>query len=175
MAGARPAASINRPASLASPTPCSLSGTSCQPVNRFSRFQVLWPCRSKTSVPSSLAMAVHRRGHLDDLRKLLRDEAGSTDQAPVAKRQLDIPLDVARVDAAAVQHAHLPRCACADQLAYGTADKPHRLVCVLGLGVLAGTNGPHRLIRDDEAGGVVGRAIRKPGLHLRGDDLVSFA
>src|SRR5712692_1617266 len=108
MAGARPASSVSRPDSFASATPRSLSGTSCQPVKRFSRFQVLCPCRSRTRVPSVLAMTVHRRGDLDDLRELLRDQARSTDQAAVAKRQLDVCLDVARVDAASIKHAHLP-------------------------------------------------------------------
>src|SRR6267378_3647108 len=104
MAGARPAASSSRPASLASVAPSSLSGTSCQPVKRFSRFHVLWPCRSKTRVPIRLAMAVNPCRHLHDPGELLRVEAGPADEAPVAQRQLDVGLDVARVDAASVEH-----------------------------------------------------------------------
>src|ERR1700687_5223119 len=98
MAGARPAACINLPASLASVTPRSLRGTSCQPVNRFSRFHVLWPWRRRTRIPTCLAMVVYRRGHIDDLGELLGVEAGAAYQAAVAKRQLDIRLDIAGVE-----------------------------------------------------------------------------
>src|SRR6476661_7313965 len=105
--GASPASRISRPASFASATPCSLSGTSCQPVNRFSRFQVLCPCRSRTSVPGFLAVAIDRGGDLDDLRELVRFQAGAPDQAAVAQRKLNVRLDVGGVDAPAVQDPYL--------------------------------------------------------------------
>src|SRR5437879_4414604 len=168
--GAMPAACIRRPASLASVTPSSLSGASYQPVKRFSRFHVLCPWRSRTSVPM-LEMAINRRCHLDDLGELLRVEARAADQAAVAQRQLHVSLDVARVDAASVEHAHLSRRARADELAHRLSDHPHRLVRVLGVGALARTYRPHRLVRDDQTYGVIGRAVRKPCPHLPGDDL----
>src|SRR5713226_4597557 len=108
MAGARPAACMRRPASFASATPSSLRGTSCQPVKRFSRFHVLWPCRSSTRIPTWLAMVIYRRGHIDDLGELLGVQARAADQAAVTQRQLDVRLDVARVDAASIKDAHLP-------------------------------------------------------------------
>ena len=40
----------SRPASRASRSPSGERSTSVQPVKRFSRFQVLWPCRKSTSV-----------------------------------------------------------------------------------------------------------------------------
>src|ERR1051325_5835028 len=80
-----------RPASRASSTPRSLSGTSCQPVKRFSRFQVLWPWRSRTSVAGPLpVMAVHLVGDPHDLRELVSLEACAADQAAVAQRQLHV-------------------------------------------------------------------------------------
>ncbi len=36
-----------RPATRASSTPSSVRGVSVQPMNRLSRFHVLWPCRTK--------------------------------------------------------------------------------------------------------------------------------
>src|SRR5437660_12407649 len=98
---------MSRPASIASVTPSSLRGTSCQPVNRFSRFQVLWPWRRSTRVPSRLTMSVHPRGHIHDLGELVRLEAGPADPASVAQPQLDARLDVARVDAARREDTHL--------------------------------------------------------------------
>ena len=41
--GSSPARCSSRPARIASCRPSSLRSTSCQPVNRFSTFQVLWP------------------------------------------------------------------------------------------------------------------------------------
>ena len=46
-----PTAFIAFPAAAASASPSAVNGTSCQPVNRFSRFHELWPWRSVTSVP----------------------------------------------------------------------------------------------------------------------------
>src|SRR5260370_40126160 len=114
-----------------------MRGTSCQPVNRFSRFHVLCPCRSRTRMPTNLAMAVHRRGHVDNLGELLGVEAGATDQAAVAKRQLDVRLDVAGVDAASIEDAHLPGRAGADQLTDDAADRPHGRVWVLAVRAVA--------------------------------------
>src|SRR5207237_7684617 len=50
-----------RPASRASRSPCGDSPTSVQPVKRFSRFQVLCPCRSRTSVWVVMARQCTRR------------------------------------------------------------------------------------------------------------------
>src|SRR5438105_9028835 len=102
-AGLRPASFISRPASTASLTPRSLSGTSVQPVKRFSRFQVLSPCRSNTSLPTALAMTVDLRRDLDDMRELVGVEARSADQDPVAEWELNVRLHVVRLHASAVQ------------------------------------------------------------------------
>ena len=48
--GRMPRAAIARPAPTASSRPCGDSGQSYQPVNRFCRFQVLCPWRSRISV-----------------------------------------------------------------------------------------------------------------------------
>src|SRR2546422_9013792 len=94
MAGRSPDSCIKRPASLASCTPRSLSGTSCQPVNRFSRFHVLSPWRRSTSVPGCLTMAINLGRDLDDVRELVSDKARPSDEAAVAPRQLDVLLHV---------------------------------------------------------------------------------
>ena len=46
-----PSSRMVRPAAVASARPCSVSGTSCHPVNRLRRFHSLWPWRRMTSVP----------------------------------------------------------------------------------------------------------------------------
>src|SRR6202142_1254860 len=48
-----------RPASRASATPLSVRSTSRQPVNRFFRFQSLWPCRTSTRRRSVIALLSH--------------------------------------------------------------------------------------------------------------------
>src|SRR5438132_7820999 len=157
--GASPAAFIRRPASFASVTPSSLSGTSCQPVNRFSRFQVLWPWRKRTSVPNRLPMTVHPRGHIHDLGEFVRVETRPANQTAIAQRQLDVCLDVARVDATSVEDPHLFGRARADHLADRSPDQPHRLVRVLRVGALARTDGPHGLVCNYKTGGIVGRTV----------------
>src|SRR5690349_17602895 len=100
--GSRASRSISLPASRASSTPLGLSGTSCQPVKRFSRFQVLWPWRNSTrrpGMPGGLPLAINLRGHLHDLRELVRLEARATDQAAIAQRKLHVGLNVRRVHA----------------------------------------------------------------------------
>src|SRR5690349_10541878 len=135
MSGCNPACDMTCPASFASATPVSLNGTSCQPVKRFSRFHVLWPCRSKTRVARLLpVMAVHLVGHAHDLRELVGLQARAADKTAVAQRQLDVRLDIRRVDAAAIDHAHLARGARADELTDDLADEAHRLVGVLRVG-----------------------------------------
>src|SRR6266700_5072754 len=116
-------------------------------------------------------MAVYRRRHLNDLRELLGVEAGAPNQAAVAQRQLDVGFDVARVDAASVEHTHLSRRAGADELSHRLPDHPHRLVCVLRVSALSGTDGPHRLVRDDQARGIVSRTVCESGPYLAGHDL----
>src|SRR5467141_2652720 len=125
MLGLRSASFIRRPASIASFTPRSLSGTSVQPVKRFSRFHVLSPWRSRIRMPvlfpphswggvgeadggaqPRLAMTVYLRSNLHDLRELFRVQACPTDQDAVAQRQLDVLLHVVRLHAAAVEDAH---------------------------------------------------------------------
>src|SRR5437879_3456304 len=187
--GRSPASFIKRPASTASFTPRSLNGTSVQPVKRFSRFQVLSPWRSRTSVPGCLAVAPPhswgggpegRRGwwpeplalridlgrNFHDRRELLSVETRAADEHPVAKGQLHVLLDVVRLDAAAVKDAHLARGAGADHLADDPADEAHGLVSVLVVGVPAAADCPHRLIGDDEARRVVRRAPRQSRLDL---------
>src|SRR5712691_5223124 len=136
-AGRRPASFMRRPASCASFTPRSLSGTSVHPVNRFSRFHVLSPWRRRTSVPG-LAVAIHLGRRLDDVRELVGVEARPG----------------------------------AEHLADDLADEAHRFVGVLRVGVAAAADRPHRLVRDDQARGVVGGAAGEPGPHLGGNDLV---
>ncbi len=51
MSNGIPSAFSSLPASWASSNPCFERSTSIQPVNRFSRFQMLWPWRSRTSLP----------------------------------------------------------------------------------------------------------------------------
>src|SRR5260221_1002223 len=143
--------SMSRPASRASSIPLSLSGTSCQPVKRFSRFQVLCPCRNRTSLPGSLPVAIHLAGHLDDLREFVRLQARATDQAAVAQRKLHIGLNVRRRHAASIKDANLACSAGADELTDDLADQPHGLVRVLRVGVLAAADRPHRLVPDDQA------------------------
>src|SRR5689334_710519 len=174
--GSRPSFFIARPASRASDTPCSLSGTSCHPVKRFSRFHVLWPWRSSTSVPGVFsAVAIHLRSHLHDLGELLSFEARASDQATVAQWELDVRLDVGGVDAAAIKDANFARGARADELADCPADEPHRLVRVLRVGVLAASDRPHRLIGDDQARRVVRGAVGEARLDLCRDDLIAAA
>ena len=55
-----PSALSSRPASFASSMPWAERSTSIHPVNRFSRFQMLWPWRSSTSLP--VLMLVVRAG-----------------------------------------------------------------------------------------------------------------
>src|SRR5262249_54274721 len=50
MSGRMPARARSAPARVAWALPSSVRSTSIQPVNRFSRFHVLWPWRSSTSV-----------------------------------------------------------------------------------------------------------------------------
>ena len=59
---AQPGVGHRPPGGAASASPWSVSGTSCQPVNRFSRFHVLWPWRRVTSVPGMPPIV--RRGTL---------------------------------------------------------------------------------------------------------------
>src|ERR1700737_4263937 len=114
ISGLRPAAFMRRPDSSASLTPCSLRGTSVQPVKRFSRFHVLWPWRSRMSVPGFLPVPINLGSHLDDVLELLGVEACAADEDAIAQRQLHVSLHVFRVDAAAVQDAHLARRSGAD-------------------------------------------------------------
>src|SRR5260370_34148503 len=97
---------MSGPASRASFTPRSLRGTSVQPVNRFSRFHVLSPWRSRIKVPGDLALPIDLRRHLDDARELLGVEARAADQDTVAQRQLSVLLHVIGLDAPPV---HDPR------------------------------------------------------------------
>src|SRR5215207_7818430 len=58
----------SRPASFASSIPLGVRSTSVQPVNRFSRFQVLSPCRRSTSFlmqPPFEANSSGKHGHTD--------------------------------------------------------------------------------------------------------------
>src|SRR5438132_6646503 len=103
------ASRIRRPASTASSTPRPLSGTSVQPVKRFSRFQVLSPWRRRTSVPGLLAVPIDLSRDLHNMRKLRGVEARAADEAAVAVRELDVRLHVARVDAASIEDPHLAR------------------------------------------------------------------
>src|SRR5579872_115770 len=129
--GRNPSRCRRRPASRASSTPFSLSGTSCHPVKRFSRFHVLCPWRRRTSRPGGLlALAINLGGDLDHLRELFGLEARAADQAAVAEGKLHIGLNVRRVDAPSIKDAHLARGAGADELAHDLADEPHRLVGV---------------------------------------------
>src|SRR5438067_334279 len=171
--GSRFSSSISRPDSFASATPFSLSGTSCQPVNRFSRFHVLCPWRSSTSRPGALPVAIDLGRDLDDLGELFRLQARPADEAAVTQRQLDVRLDVGRADASAVEDTDLARRAGSDQLAHGATDQAHRLVGVLRVSVLAAADRPHRLVRDDQPRRIVGGAVGQARLDLRGDDLVA--
>src|SRR3982751_5265448 len=55
MSGLMPAFLISAPADFASMRPRSDRSTSCQPVKRFSTFQVLWPCRTRINLPGMRA------------------------------------------------------------------------------------------------------------------------
>src|SRR5207244_4906006 len=105
MAGRSPDSCIKRPASFASCTPRSLSGTSCQPVNRFSRFQVLSPCRSRTRVPGFSAVAIDLGRDLDDVRELVGDKARASNEHAVEQRQLHVLLHLVGLPAAALRHS----------------------------------------------------------------------
>src|ERR1700683_4428442 len=51
--------SSRTPAACASRCPCSVRSTSVQPVKRFSRFQVLWPWRTRMSFPGTSGSCVY--------------------------------------------------------------------------------------------------------------------
>src|SRR5450759_5117690 len=57
-------------------------------------------------------------------------------------------------------------------LPHHSPDQPHRFVSVLRVGTLAGADRPHRLVRDHQAGRIVGRTVGQARLDLRAHDLV---
>src|SRR5215472_6187935 len=124
--GRSPACFINRPAARASSTPCSLRGTSVQPVKRFSRFQVLSPWRRRISVPGEwgLTVAIDLGRHVHYVRELVRVETCPAHQRAVAYGPLDVLLHVLRVDASAVEDAHLARSERVHHLPDPSADQP---------------------------------------------------
>src|SRR2546423_1451596 len=104
--------------------------------------------------------AVDLRDHLDHPRELVCLEARAADQAAVAERQLDVGADVPGVRASSVEDPHAGRCLVTEGLVQNPADNPHRPVSVLGIGVLAGSDGPDRLGR----GHPPGRIPRRHGI-----------
>src|SRR5437764_1373375 len=123
----------------------------------------------------SVAGSVDLGGDLDHLAELFSFEAGAADETAVAKRQLHVGLDVAGVHAAAVQNADFLGRPRTDHLADNAADQTHRLVGVLGVGVLAAADGPDGLVGHHQASGVVGRALSQAAMHLGGDDVLGPA
>ena len=84
-----PCARSNTPAARASSRPCAVRSTSVQPVKRFSRFQALWPWRTKTSRlctrPSSALDQPAQRPHGDRDRR----EVGAAGRAHLAHHAAD--------------------------------------------------------------------------------------
>ena len=88
--GVAPSASAARPAAVASSTPFGERSTSVQPVKRFSRFQVLSPWRSRTSVyigsRPSVASAHYRVGASAHVREPAADRRTLPAARPSAAR-----------------------------------------------------------------------------------------
>src|SRR5919112_2617361 len=85
-----------------------------------------------------------------DARELLRLQAGAADEGAVDVLLRHDRGDVRRLDRAAVQHPDGVRDVTAPPLGEPRADRRAHLLRIVRCGHLAGPNGPHRLVRDDE-------------------------
>src|SRR5215469_618262 len=116
--GASFSCSSSRPACAASARPCSERSTSVQPVNRFSTFQMLWPWRTRISLPGGVAPAVAvvsvgKLFHRFQADRERREVTGAS-RAHIVERSLPVPELLAGgghpgVDPGAGVAAHLPR------------------------------------------------------------------
>ena len=103
---------------------------------------------------------------LYDLQELVRPKARTSDQGAVDALKGDKARDVAWIDAAAVQQGHL-RCGLAEQGRQGPLDRAaHNLGRGLRGSCQAGTDGPHRLVGNQQAGYV--NYTRQPTSQLLG-------
>src|SRR5882762_2063983 len=84
-----PCTSNSRPACAASARPETDKSTSVQPVNRFSTFQVLWPWRTRMSLPGTLVRELAHRLHADRQRgEVARARGAHVGERTLPERQV---------------------------------------------------------------------------------------
>ncbi|EGJ78227.1 putative phosphoglycerate kinase [Streptomyces sp. Tu6071] len=102
----------------------------------------------------------------DDLDELVGVERGTADEGAVDVGAGHDLGDVGRLDRAAVLDAHGVGQLLVVQLGELAADRPADLLRVVGAADLAGADGPHGLVGDDDRGGLLGGQVLEGGLDL---------
>ena len=92
----KPSALRSLPASLPSFSPCSVKLTSCQPVKRFSLFQILSPWRSKTNCIIKVKIYIalmYRNNTLYVFNQIVKLEASNLINRLLENKQITLILD----------------------------------------------------------------------------------